>query len=336
MPGKASPFPSPLRVLAHVHGYPPHDNAGAEYMLHMILRWLVSRGHEARVIVAPERESYEYEGVSVVSAAESLGGDHAAFFRWAERHAAWSNLILTHLDFTANAVGIARVNARPLVHLVHNEMQLGHHGVTEAALVIFNSAWVSETVAWQGPSIIVRPPVFARDYLVDRNGAGAITLVATIKLKGVDTFYEIARRMPKRRFLGVQGAYSLNIAPEPELSNVEIRANGPDIASVYRQTRILLVPSQYESWSRCAIEAATSGIPVIASPTPGLRESLGEAGIFVERDDIAGWCRRIDNLDEDRAYRTASEAVRARAAELEASSEQELEALEEALMRVAK
>lgn len=303
-------------------------------MLHAILRWLISRGHEARVIVAPERESYEHEGVSVVSAA-SMGGDHAAYFRWAERHARWSNLILTHLDFTSNAVGIARVNARPLVHLVHNEMQLGHHGVTQAALVIFNSAWVSEAVAWTGPSIIVRPPVFARDYLVARNGsADAITLVATIKLKGVETFYEIARRMPKRRFLGVRGAYSLNIPPEPELANVEIRANGPDIASVYRQTRILLVPSQYESWSRCAIEAATSGIPVIASPTPGLRESLGEAGIFVERDDIAGWCRRIDNLDEERAYRAASDAVRARAAELESSSEQELEALEEALMRV--
>ena len=322
-----------LRILAHVHGYPPQENAGAEHMLHVILRWLVSRGHQARVMVGPERKSYELDGVSVVSG-HIVGTDHAAFFHWAEQHARWSNVILTHLDFTSNAMGIARVNARPLVHLVHNEMQLGYHRVTDAALVIFNSAWVAEAVGWQGPSLIVRPPVFARDYLVEPDDIGAITLVATIKLKGVETFYEIARRMPKRRFLGVQGAYSLNIPPDPELSNVEIRPNGPDIASVYRQTRILLVPSQYESWSRCAIEAATSGIPVIASPTPGLRESLGEAGIFVERDDIPGWCRRIDSLDDESTYRRVSDAVRARAAELETASEQELQALEAALVGI--
>jgi len=303
-------------------------------MLHVILRWLVERGHEARVMLAPGQKDYDLEGVSVLSG--PVGTDHVAFFRWAEYHARWSNLILTHLDFTPNAVGIGRVNRRPVVHLVHNEAQLGHHAVRDAALVVFNSRWVSDAVRWEGgPSIIVRPPVFARDYRVTRTGAYAITMIATIEIKGVKTFYEIARRMPERHFIGVQGAYSLNIPPDEDLENVEIVPNGPDIASVYRRTRLLLVPSHYESWSRCAIEAATSGIPVIASPTPGLLESLAESGVFAECHDVGAWCRAIERLDDENRYAAASSAVQARAAELEQGSQQELEALEEALGRVA-
>ena len=38
-----------------------------------------------------------------------------------------------------------------------------------------------------------------------------------------------------------------------------------------------------------AVEALAHGIPVIAHPTPGLRESLGFAGTYVDRDNIDAW-----------------------------------------------
>jgi glycosyltransferase involved in cell wall biosynthesis len=318
-----------VKVLAYVHGYPPQHNAGAENMLHTILRWLVARGHEARVILEPGGQDYERDGVQVFSIPDL---DTARHYRWISSHAQWADFILTHLDFTYEASDIARVNARPIVHLVHNEGQLGYHRITRAALVIFNSQWVSDVVAWKGgPQIIVRPPVFVDDYRVDRAG-DAITLVATIELKGVRTFFEMARRMPERHFIGVRGSYNLNL--DTDLPNVEMVPNSPAIRAVYERTRILVVPSQYESWSRCAIEAACSGIPVIAAPTPGLRESLGEAGLFADWDDVNAWCTLVERLDDPRTYGRCSNAVAERAAELQERSEKELVELESALGQV--
>ena len=44
------------------------------------------------------------------------------------------------------------------------------------------------------------------------------------------------------------------------------------------------MPSQSESWGRVGAEAMTMGIPVIASDTPGIRECMGDAAWYVERN----------------------------------------------------
>ena len=57
-----------------------------------------------------------------------------------------------------------------------------------------------------------------------------------------------------------------------------------------------------ESYGRVAVEAACCGIPTIAHPTPGLVESLGEAGIFVDRNDHARYAAEIERLMSDDLY----------------------------------
>jgi glycosyltransferase involved in cell wall biosynthesis len=60
-----------------------------------------------------------------------------------------------------------------------------------------------------------------------------------------------------------------------------------------------------------------SGIPVISSGTPGLRENCGDAGIYVERNDIKGWVEAIARLDTPVKYRKASERAKLRSRELD-------------------
>jgi glycosyltransferase involved in cell wall biosynthesis len=62
----------------------------------------------------------------------------------------------------------------------------------------------------------------------------------------------------------------------------------------------------------------SSGIPVIAHPTPGLLESCGSAGIFCDRDDTAAWVREIRKLKEEAEWRrSVSDKCLERAKELE-------------------
>jgi glycosyltransferase involved in cell wall biosynthesis len=68
---------------------------------------------------------------------------------------------------------------------------------------------------------------------------------------------------------------------------------------VWAQTRVLMVPSVHESYGMAAVEALASGIPVIAHPTPGLREALGDAGTFVDRADVRAWVAAIKELYPD-------------------------------------
>ena len=55
-----------MKILCLVHGYPEFQNAGAEWMLHEMMRYLVKRGHGVEVLVPVSRlEPYNFEGVSV-------------------------------------------------------------------------------------------------------------------------------------------------------------------------------------------------------------------------------------------------------------------------------
>ena len=59
------------------------------------------------------------------------------------------------------------------------------------------------------------------------------------------------------------------------------------------------------------------GIPVIAHPTPGLREALGSAGTFCVRDDLEGWVFEIRRLLRADHWRPASNAATRRALQLD-------------------
>lgn len=314
-----------MRILAHVHKAPPEHNAGAEWMLLTIGRELVRRGQAFTIYAHQNKRATVLDGVPIVP--------RTAPRRLEELHRQ-ADLVVTHLDETRAAVALAGRFATPVVHLVHNDRQLAYHGVTPAAaaLVVFNSRWIADAAQWPGPSIVLHPPVFAGDY---RTTPGdRVTLLNLSAAKGGPLFFELAARMPDVAFLAVRGAYARQEIPRDIPRNVAVVANTANVVrDVYSRTRILLVPSSYESWGRVAIEAAASGIPCVAHPTPGLLESLGPAGTFVDREDPAGWEAAIRRLLDDPAvYETASRLAIHRADELDPTGQ--LDALDAELRRV--
>lgn len=73
-------------------------------------------------------------------------------------------------------------------------------------------------------------------------------------------------------------------------SSVSVNAPTDDIMSVYRQSRAVVIPSQFEGFSLVIIEALACGTPAIAANVPyGPREILseGRGGMLVERTEEA-------------------------------------------------
>ncbi len=311
-----------MRILAAVHLYPPDHSAGAELMLHEILLGLRERGHDVALYV--DRSSTDnWEGVPIHT---SKTADLASLIDEFD-------VIFTHLDRTRHVI---RTNAgrKHLVHLIHNDQQLRYHRVKprEASLVVANSQWIRRAIKWPGNTIVVPPPVHPERYKT--TPGDALTLINLGENKGAPLFWQLARILKDRHFVAVKGGYSEQIVPDRVPSNVDIVEHTPAIRDVYSRTRILLVPSAYESWGRVGIEAAASGIPTIAHPTPGLLESLGDAGTFADRGNVADWVEAIWAFDNPEHYREKSEQALARSAQLHPAAH--LDALDERLREIVR
>jgi glycosyltransferase involved in cell wall biosynthesis len=300
--------PRRLRILAWVHLYPPDHCAGAEMMLHEILLGLKRLGHDVSVYLDSSTVD-EWEGVRIYT---EKTADPSSLI---DSH----DILVTHLDRTRTVI-MTNGGRRPIVHLIHNDKQLKFHRVRpqDAALVVANSEWIRDAINWSGPTMVLPPPVDPARYKT--KSGDAITLINMGESKGARLFWTLTRIMPERKFIAVKGGYSEQIVSNKPGANVEIINHTPDIRSVYSKTRLLLMPSAYESWGRVAIEAAASGIPTIAHPTPGLLESLGDAGTFANRDDIADWVEAIRSFDDEQLYAEKSAASLARSTELEPSA----------------
>jgi D-inositol-3-phosphate glycosyltransferase len=69
-------------------------------------------------------------------------------------------------------------------------------------------------------------------------------------------------------------------------------------AALVAQAALLLVPSHSETYGLVALEAASSGTPVVASRAGGLSESVvdGVSGVLVDERSADAWARAIDGL----------------------------------------
>ncbi|MEA2645335.1 MAG: hypothetical protein QOE92_418, partial [Chloroflexota bacterium] len=61
------------------------------------------------------------------------------------------------------------------------------------------------------------------------------------------------------------------------------------LPAVYSGATALVLPSLHESVGFTALEAMACGVPVVASTGGCLPETVGDAGVLVPADDVAGW-----------------------------------------------
>lgn len=341
-----------MNVLWSIHLYPTIHNCGSEYYAHNINKYLVSKGHNVRVVLHQAamhniRVPYDIDGVSVF-------GPNGSPDQYS-----WADVILTHLDFTHHTIGVGEVVNRPVVNVIHNSHP--YQCIQNARrnnYCLYNSRWIQKKLNYPWPSMVFTPPVDYQQYDLGKipRENEYITLINLDENKGGFILRRLAEAMPDKKFLAVKGSYSephyfgqaSNFPP-----NVKVIPNTPNIKEVYAQTRILLMLSRYESWGMTATEAMCNGIPVICTPTEGLKENCADAGIFLphredpvrdesgmivkdDRDtyDISYLVKQINKLDKDKKYyQVVSDKCRKRSRELD--PQKGLEEVEQFLINAA-
>jgi glycosyltransferase involved in cell wall biosynthesis len=303
-----------MNIVASIHLYPPTHVCGAEMMIHWMLKDLQAKGHHVRVLLHDAnrhkiKNNYVFDGIDVFPPNPSVID---GLMRWA--HA-----VFTHLDYTRWTIHTAKMYRKPVFHLIHNSHPYPEIIDAEKKQhIIYNSLWLKELLNYNFSNFIVTPPVDYNYYDLENEPEKSeyITLINLNENKGGKIFGEIARAMPHKSFLGVLGSYDEQMTQS--LPNVTYVPNSPNIKQWYAKTRILLMPSKYESWGRTATEAMCSGIPVICTDTPGLKENCDKAGIYIkDRNNVKEWVEAISKLDDKKAYSWASRKAKARSREFD-------------------
>lgn len=146
---------------------------------------------------------------------------------------------------------------------------------------------------------------------------GYVVVAARIEpLKGLDLAMEALAALPAtdRPGLVVAGgpttgheAYAAELQTLGDRMGLSVRFVGPQsrpkLAKLLRGARMLLVPSHSETFGLVALEAAASGIPVVAMRSGGLVEAVehGATGLLVDSRDPVAWTDAVGRLLADDA-----------------------------------
>ena len=308
-----------MSIVAISHGYPPLWNMGGEVSLHRTLR--EARGEKFALTRTDSPYTIEGVAVSQIDAADVLDIQTNPEPIARQLEALGAKVVIGQNELSLAAVRAAKLVGAKSVVSVHTPPRYGGNikdAVEQADYSIFNTSTAAEN--WGQPdALVIHPPTGdLPESPLERTG-DAYTMLSSLVNKGVEVVLAVARRYPRKRFIIVrspaEATHGLaNLEQRvARLRNVELYPRVPpeEVHKYLEQTRILLVPSRYETYGMSAIEAAGYGIPSIHVDTPHAREGIGTASVLIPPLSIPGALRGIRTIETN--YETFRHRARARA-----------------------
>ena len=308
-----------IRMLWILHDYVPFVNAGSEICSHTINRELMKKPYKFDIWVAsPGFPRRTYEGVRCFD----LHDTETLFKVIQTTHIFHSHSYV----YRKQMLYLSRKTGRPFVEWVHTDNYVRSIGpqwndgrLNGRQWTVFNSDSLrsSRKDVPEESVLTVWPLVDFREYAVETKEPRYVTLSNVNDNKGGKLLISLAKALPELEFLGIKGGYRKQITASglPNLTYVE---HTTQIKEYYRKTWVQIMPSKEETWGRTAVEAMSSGIPLVVAPTPGLRECCREAAIYCDRTDLPAWVSALRALKQDEEhYKKRSTAALERARSLD-------------------
>lgn len=106
--------------------------------------------------------------------------------------------------------------------------------------------------------------------------SGYVMMVNPSALKGISIFLSLAQKLPQAKFAAIPfwGTSAEDRAALERLPNVTLVQPSRELDDIFKQTKVLLVPSVWgEAYGQIVVDAMLRGIPVLASNAGGLPEA---------------------------------------------------------------
>lgn len=297
---------SRYRILCINPDYVPFVNAGSEICTHVVNRYLMKKPYKWDVFVAtPGYPKITYEGVRCFDLYDTelflkvLNSSDIIF-----SHSAYHLPIFQYISKKTGKAFVGWAHTHMYVYRAETQGSWAPLRQTPQQFTVFNSKSLFDSC--KKPPInskVFIPIVDYRDYVIDdKLKEPKYVLLSNVNSnKGGELLIKLARALPDIEFMGLQGGYGSQVT-DNTIHNLRYVQHTNRINDIYRQAWVVIMPSMLETWGRTAVEAMSSGIPVIANPTPGLRECCGSAAIYVDRDDLRGWIDALRRLKSDRKH----------------------------------
>ena len=348
--------------IAFVSGNPhlPQVMGGVEVNTHELANELVRRGHRVSVLAKLSvRNSFGlWRAARTAASGRKIWVDRDLGYPVFRSRRPWDDVaalprptvaVVQNGEMLDFAAAFARIGVPSVAYLLGLGFQSWRFEGAPNALPFRGYIALSQFTAERFRSVYgldaqVLPPLCRRERYSTEVSGRMVTFINPVAVKGVDLALEIAALCPEIPFcfvrgwpLGLKEAANLKRRLR-QLGNVALRDRTSDMRAVYRLTRILLVPSQWEdeTWGRVVTEAQFSGIPAIASNRGGLPEAVGPGGILLGHDQPARiWADALRELwSDDQRYRNLSRKALDHAARAELDPDHQVSLLIDALERL--
>jgi glycosyltransferase involved in cell wall biosynthesis len=316
-------------LFANGRQSPPFFQGGDGVSLHTLLTWLHRCGHRIRClgIINPHQREVSQEEIMHTLALYKATVTTTTQERFAyllDQHYSvlllrsdlflptlreelirhQPDIVLTQLEASHMVIPLASAVGLPVIHFVHDTHPLNSRALAysvQISKVLFNSSFTATAYrdVLQCPFEILYPPIEHARYYAEERFPVTLTMINPVAHKGASLVATLIRSLREYPFLLVPGWQPIEVETEG-MSNVTVlsRQTPATMRQIYAQTKILLVPSQYEeTFGRVAVEALINGIPVIASNVGGLPEAVGPGGIVIAAyAHLPSWRQAITDL----------------------------------------
>jgi hypothetical protein len=305
---------SGMTLTAFLHGYPPGWSMGGEISTHRTLSVVPG----STVFTPRTTDGYVLDGVTVLP---SSGPYFLNIMDDAQ--AIEASVLFAHSTLSQATVRAARRLKKPSILAVHAPPRFAadlRRAWAAATVRLYNTEAARKD--WRDSrGWLLHPPIGPPPKeMIDGTG-DALTLTSSLLNKGVTRVLDLARLLPDRRFIIVRSpAHETHGSLDFEeraasLDNIEVwdRLHPRMMSVLWAQTKVLLVPSRYETYGLSALEAAWHGIPSVHVDTIHVREGIGEAARLMKSQTVEELRAAVDEVDRDYTEWSAKAHSRAHA-----------------------
>lgn len=312
-----------MSLTAFLHGYPPLWSMGGETSTHRTLRVV-----PGSVVFTTTPKPYFLDGVSVQP------GSGASFQSiMDDAKGCGASVLFAHSTLSQSTVRAAKKMRLPSILAVHAPPRFGgdlRRAWHAATVRLYNTEvarkdWNDTEKGW-----LLHPPIGGPSKMA-KGPHDALTLTSSLLNKGADRVLDLAKRRPDQRFIIVESpAHVTHGDPQfwdqaERLSNVEVwpRLHPDQMGRLWAETRILLVPSRYETYGMAAMEAAWHSIPSVHVDTPHVHEGIGTAARLLRSFTVEELDEAVGEIEADytawanRAFDRVGSLVKRESEELE-------------------